>query len=527
MTTAHPTAGTAAVGAVLFTLFALAYAWAPPSLERQHWDSLEYAHACEVRVIQATMWGNHPLGHLLHCGVFKAARRLGYSGRALPVLQVVSAVIGAAAVAALFTGMTRVIGASRLRAVSGAVVLGGAYGFWRHAGMGDIYGLSMLTLIVAWGLIVAALERPSHARGARAGIAFGVAALAHQLGGLVLVVGMLGLLPLLGRRWARPALATFVVTAAATTVIGYVAAGVFRYHNRLLPRAILAWIVGYGSDPTYGRALTLDRVSLAIRGLSATLVRDAEFASLTVVVAAAAGAALLVVSAVGIPRLFPRLRTIALACALQCLAIWPLVTWWEPHHVGKFWLLTLPALVMWGDLALVGVAQGARATMWTRVLRDLPLLAGMLVLLNTASVMAVYRRSDPAWERALTGWVTHSAADDVLIENGGLTAHLRFWGERPGTVNLYRIIQATGADPDRFVKLRALIDDTTRNGHAVLFDPGLSTYLTDDRLGVIGTTRREVEAFLDRYPREGPLFTYQESSTAPVRSVYRLRPEPK
>jgi hypothetical protein len=526
VTTAGPIARTAVLAAILFAFFALAYASAPLSLQRQHWDSLEYAHACEVRVIQETMWGNHPLGHLLQCGVFQTARRLGYSGRALPVLQGVSAVMGAAAVAAFFIVMTRVIGVCRTRAVGGSLVLGGAYGAWRHAGTSDIYGLSMLTLIVAWGLLLTTLERPSHARGARAGIAFGVAALAHQLGAVVLAIGTLGLLPLMGRRRARSALVAFVITAATTTVIGYVGAGVFRFHNQFMPREILAWIVGHGSDPTYGRPPTLDRISLAVRGLSATLVRDTEFASLTVAVVAAAGVALLVVSAIGIPRLSPRLGTIAIACALQCLAVWAVITWWEPYHVGKFWLLTLPSLVTWWDLALAGVAERGGTT-WARVIQGLPLVVGMLVVLNTASVMAVYRRSDPAWERALTAWVTHSTADDVLLESGMLVAHLRFWGERPRTVNLYRVIQAAGTDSDRFVKLRALIDDTMQAGHAVLFAPGLSTYFTDDRLGVIGTTRREVEAFLDRYPREGPLFTYQESATAPVHTVYRLTSAPK
>jgi hypothetical protein len=73
-------------------LFALAYIWASPSLARPHWDSLEYASACEVR------------------------------------------------------------------------------------GLGAI-SLSVLLLIVAWGLIIWSFDCPSHGRSLLSGIAFGAATL--------------------------------------------------------------------------------------------------------------------------------------------------------------------------------------------------------------------------------------------------------------------------------------------------------------------------------------------------------------
>src|SRR5713101_4678079 len=94
----------AILSVVIFGLFALAYIWASPSLARQHWDSLDYAHACEQHGLGA-MWANHPLGHVVQCGVFKTSRRLGYQGRALPILKLFNGVAAAAAVAAMFLVM--------------------------------------------------------------------------------------------------------------------------------------------------------------------------------------------------------------------------------------------------------------------------------------------------------------------------------------------------------------------------------------------------------------------------------------
>ena len=296
------------------------------------------------------------------------------------------------------------------------------------------------------------------------------------------------------------------------------------------PADLLWWVVGHGHDPTYGRFFTLDGGAVALRSAATTLLRGAALWPIHVLLFAAviSGLAVSVASAMWIRRLPDRLKTIALSCDLQCIVGWLLVVWWQPHTFGKFWLLTLPAFVMWCELALAGLRQrvlqsgrGPRARC-TRLLDAMPLLAGVLLCLDTSAVMLWERQPDVSFERALNAWGEHSSPGDVLIENGKLTAHLLFWEQRPGTVNLYRIIQASEHESDRFVKLREIIEQAWRQNRAVLFSPGLMRYYSDDRLAVLGLTRRQVLDFFDQYQREGPLFEYQESDRGDVRPVYRL-----
>ena len=110
----------------------------------------------------------------------------------------------------------------------------------------------------------------------------------------------------------------------------------------------------------------------------------------------------------------------------------------------------------------------------------------------------------------------------MLIENGRYTAHLLFWEQRPGTVNLYGIIRASAGEPDRFAALRDIIEQAARKNRAVLFSPTLARYYSDDRLARIGVTRQQVRNFFDQYQREGPLFEYQASDEDGAQSVYRL-----
>jgi hypothetical protein len=521
----------AVLSVVIFGLFALAYIWASPTLARQHWDSLDYARACEKHGLGG-MWANHPLGHVVQCGVVKVSRCLGYQGRALPVMKLFNGVTAAAAGAALFGLMTTMLGTGLLRSAGWAVVFGGTYGVWHYAGTADIYSLSMLLLIVGLGLTVWSFDHPSPGRSLLAGVAFGAATLSHQFGGVVLLVGTIGLLRLFrghGRRRLVAGLGIFSIAAAMTIVGGYGLLGIRATGSRS-PADLLWWVVGHGHDPTYGRFFTLDGGSVALRSAATTLLRGAALWPIHVLVfvVGISGLALSVASAISIRRLPDRMKTIALSCGLQCIVGWLLVVWWEPHIFGKFWLLTLPPLVMWCELALAGLSQcvlqsgRAPSARCTRLLDAIPLLAGVLLLLSTGAIMLRERQPDASFERALNAWGEHSSPDDTLIESGRLTAHLLFWEQRPGTVNLYRIILASKHESDKFVKLREVIEQASRQNRAVLFSPGLTRYYSDDRLAFVGVTRQQVLDFFDQYRREGPLFEYQESDGGDVRPVYRL-----
>jgi hypothetical protein len=522
----------------LFAVFLGLYLAVSPSLAHQHWDSLEYAYACETRGPRA-MWGNHPLGHPVQCGVFVLARALGYEGRALPVLKAVNAAAAAAAVGGFALVLAAILGIARWRAAGWALVLGSGYGFWRFAGSADIYSLSLLLLIAAFGAMVWSCDRPSVASSMLAGVLVGLATLSHQLAGVILIAGAVGLVPLLraGVASGNQSMASgsqtvtsgfsrqiwsFLLTAAATVMLGYLALG-FAATGSSSPARLLGWARGYAGDPTYGRYLNLTGLGYAVWAVGETLMKRTEWWPLELARRILAGLAILMPFACApmIRHVRGRSRTIARSCALQCAIAWILVLMWEPGLVGKFWLLTLPAAILWLEYASQGAA--VRFTRLRGALRAAPLvLAGLVLAYNAWVAMAAERRPDAVFEQSLSLWIEHSTLDDVLIENGRFTAHLRFWGQRRGVVNLYRTLQ-NGGTAGPFAELRRTIEEADLDGRQVLFAPGLSSYFTEDRLSIVGTTREELVRFFEGYRWEGPLFEYRESGHGPVKQVFRLK----
>ena len=509
------------LGVAMFGVLAVVYVWASPSLAFQNWDSLDYAWTCEARGSRA-MWGNHPLVNLVACGVVGAARRLGYEGRALPVMQVVNGVTAAAAVSAMLALLTAVLGVPLRRSVGWAVVFGAAFGWWHQAGTADYYSLAVLLVIVAWGATIRAFERPSLPGALLAGLAVGAATVAHQFGGVMLAVGTLGLLPFhRGRGRARSAtvVATLVAAAVVTIVAGYGLCGTLATGSTS-PTRIVRWMIGHGAEPSYGRFFDLDGAFQALGGATATLVRGGQRFPLAVTLPA--WITLSLGGALAVRRLPHRERTLALSCALQWVAGSLLITWWEPRVRGKFWLLMLPALVVWCELVLAGLTRGRAWDAHRRALEAVPAVAGAAMFLATGAVMLKERQPDAAFERALRAWAEHSRPADVLIESGRLLAHLRYWERRSGATGIYEMLRLGGGGPDRFAALRAVIAEAAREGRAVLFAPGLSASYTDDRLSVVGVTRQQVDDFFGRYAREGPLFEYREGDGHAPRPVYRL-----
>ena len=63
---------------ILFAVFSLAYALLAPNIFRQDWDSLMYAYGSEVRGMRS-IWGNHPLGQVIHNFIYIMLSNLGFS----------------------------------------------------------------------------------------------------------------------------------------------------------------------------------------------------------------------------------------------------------------------------------------------------------------------------------------------------------------------------------------------------------------------------------------------------------------
>ena len=509
----------------LTLVFTALYLWASPSLAHQHWDSLEYGYATDSRGRDA-IWGNHPLGHAMHRVLYVGARAAGYEGHALPLLKALSAVAGGAAIGAFFVVLTllrRLDTSAPARSRGGiaadvgwCLLLGGAYGFWRFAGTADIYTIAALALIVALSAMLSAALRGSLAIAAIAGVLTGIATLSHQFTGVLLAAMAIGLLPIWARHgWTRAALTIGSLGAAAalTVVVGYAAFGAIALGS-LDPSRIVSWAKGYSGDPTYGRYMTLLGLSHAIFASTETLARHTEGAmEIARRIVLGAGLVWLLVVTWRLGRLTPPSRHVARAAVFQCAVGWLLVIWWEPGLVGKFWILLLPGFLLWCRYALL-------TTSWPAVL---PLAAGVLLLgYNWTTAMSYERQPNVVFERSLNLWIDHSQPDDVIVEIGRFTGHLLFWGRRPNTANVYRLLQEGHNRGDPYAPLRELFERTQRAGRDVLFAPGLSSYFSDDRLSVVGTSTAELVAFFERYRWEGPLFEYQEDHGHPVKQAFRL-----
>jgi hypothetical protein len=526
----------AALSAALFVVFASAYLIRSPSLVNQHWDSLEYAWSCEARGARVT-WGNHPLGHLVLCGTFNVAATLGYEGRALPLLKGVNALAGALAVAAFFALLT-MLSVPRVRALAWSLVFGATYGMWRFSGTADIYVLAVVLLLLAsLGVLTIAV---GHGGRSSAGLQSGgssfltgalvsLALLAHQFSGPLVLAGLAGLVPAFlarGRRALAAELGALLLAASAVTLVGYVALGALA-RGSLDAAAIWHWMVGYGADPMYGRYLNVTGAATAFGSWTETLVRTSWAPGLFLVrlgilamlgVFAAMGIALAV-------RLPSAMLVATRASACQVAAGWVLVAWWEPFHIGKFWLLVLPAfvvLVACGFEAVDAILARDRLLPRLRPLGWLPFFLAFLVWFLNSEAASREHAANPAFERTLALWTEHSRSDDVLIESDELTAHLLFWARRPNTVNLYRALEAGHHTGDPFAVLKTTIDDALRGGRSVILAPGLGRYYTDDRLRLVGASREEVLAFFQRYAWIGPLFQYENRAGTETLPAFAL-----
>ena len=514
---------------LVFVAFAALYIAAAPSLAYQHWDSLEYARACETRGPLAT-WGNHPLGQLIQCSVFTGATALGVTGRALPVLAIATACSTAGAVAAFFLLLTRALRVSTLRAIGWSVLLGGAYGLWHYAGTADIYGISLLFLIPAWERVLRTTADEPASRD-RLTIAVSHGGGAH---------------PSIQRRAARDgnghdrarrrraagsrAASTRRDVVGCAATVGYVVLGTLSLPAPT-PLHVVGWIIGYGDDPTYGRSFGLRGLPPALHSIAETFLKDPYFAAPRLLWGAvvAMGIVLFVAGAALLRRTAPRDRWLPIASAAQLFVGWALIVWWWPLMYGKWWLQTLPILILWWDRALeavlirLGTSRPARFS--ARLANGAPLAVGVFALVfNFEVALGVERQPDRGFEQGLALWVAHSQPGDLLIENGRLTAHLLFWSDRPHAMNVYRVLQAGARTGDPLGAVRRTIDAAIADRQQVLFAGGLDPYFfTDDILHLVGVTRASLADCFDRYRREGPMFAYQEWPASPPTPVYRLQ----
>ncbi len=196
-------------------------------------------------------------------------------------------------------------------------------------GSADIYSFSLLLCAAAWAGIIYHVRFQT--RPGLAGALVGLATLGHQLNGFLVVPGVFLILTTGGRSTTARRLFGFVGAAALVTGLGY---GVLGYlvTASTSPLVIATWAKGYAGDPTYGRHLHLDELSVAVAtaadavvhqqaGRVGSVVRDGLLVILL----------LLTLRAIVLrTRLAPPFHLLVAAALLHGVIGWSLIWWWEP-----------------------------------------------------------------------------------------------------------------------------------------------------------------------------------------------------
>lgn len=520
------------LGVLLLGVTSALYIALAPSLAHQEFDSLSYAYSVEINGI-SSIWGNHPLGHLIQNTTFILAKILGYGGRALTYFQIVNGVIGGIAIASFFGLGVLVFKFSVPNALGLAVLLGASYSAWHFAGTADIYNLSVLIQILALGSLVNDTLVTNRRYLIVSGVLVGLSILAHQLNITIIVAALV--LATNEYRTAKIKLATFLGSLATTFVIGYSLLG-YIATSSLSPQKILSWMRGYIGDPTYGKSLAFENVPIAFSNAVEAVVHigwstQAQIARILLV------GLLLLPIAFGVLQarviMESKQRRIIAACLLQCFVGWLLIFWWEPPPYNlKYWMLTfVPFLVATGYFAenLRGRLSGITLSLprYPKTLGNivfasyLPLLGISLLLFNLKFGIINEHGADIVFQEAINLWLEHSNTDDILIPDDHLVPILAYWNRRPNTLNLHTLLMMSPDSPDRLDGLRKTIEDALCSNKAVLFTPAAIDFHPDPFLSAERVTRNDLHLLFDEFDRE-ETFSYVNSIDGKRTSVYRL-----
>lgn len=205
------------VAYILFFLMAFLFFWETDIANRTEADdAFEYAWQIEQG---GKEWLYHP-HHLLFAAVTKdiyyTARLVGYSGRAYPLLRLISALCGAGSVLMFFQFCYRRFSMRPVSSLLCAGLLMFSYGFWRYANEAEV--IVPACLIMLCSLYVAVSPGKNGKQCAVAGVFCGISVLFHVLN-VVPVFLAVPLLYVLRRR--VKGLLIHLLSAGVTVVAGY------------------------------------------------------------------------------------------------------------------------------------------------------------------------------------------------------------------------------------------------------------------------------------------------------------------
>lgn len=377
----------------LLVFFSVLFIYLSLPTRNYYWDGIMFAQ--EIETGSGVAWFLHP-NHLLYNALGRelwlAANALGLNLRALTVLQIVSMVTGAAAVALMFCVLLE-IGVSTYISVCLALAFAFSSTWWRFATDAASYVPSTFLIMLCLWLLVRK-ERPS---ALAPGLVLCGAMVLHQLAALFVPAAALAL-------WQRSKeqppssrflnLIVFLLAAGMPTVGLY--ALVFRIENEVwaLPE-FMRWVASYSQDVSFSFNLprniwisTLGHIRLVLGGNLRLVLAQKSPVSLVAAVALAVSLFLLIKRLVQIPPGFLQTMRSEVRRLLPVLLLWwgtyaLFLVVWLPRNTF-YRLFYLPALVI--------LCAGLLPDVKTRYNR-LAMSVGALFLLNFA--FYIYPQTKP------------------------------------------------------------------------------------------------------------------------------------
>jgi hypothetical protein len=392
------------------------------------YDALAYAEAVERAPLAQLLHPHHLLYDPLCRVVFACAGALGYTGRALGPMHVVSAAAGGVGAASLYL-LARTLGAGRLAALLAGAALATAAGYWRNAASIDVYVLAAAAALAA--LYVAAKVPAGSAKtAALAGGILALAALFHQINFLLVPAAITYALTAgKGRRAKALALGA---AFAAGVLAAYVAAPAVLLGLKT-PASYADWFFFYARMNRWG-GLSPHNALAAADGLARVFYVNtmwdnfiAPFAkgnarylrvALPLWLAAFVGGANLIAWVIRGPA---RRGFILVGVAFLTYAAF--VFWWLPSHLD-YWLVPAACL-----LAALAVAVSTRRRAWISLVALTLAWAGISNVNWRDGIKPGLHLADSPHYRAamvLAGFVPRDAP--CFLASSKVITHARYFG---------------------------------------------------------------------------------------------------
>ncbi|EFO79410.1 hypothetical protein OSCT_2758 [Oscillochloris trichoides DG-6] len=429
-----------------------------------------------------------PLG----ASIRSLALRWGWQGSAALLIQIANALAGAAGVT-IFLALVRASGGNRMQAALGALLLAASYAFWYYAVEVEVYTIAALFLIVALGILLRMLERPTIALALGLGLVQGLAVLFHQTNVLLSIPALWVVWRSrgeVGSRWLRQAQPTpnpprwlslpkLTLLLAYMIPLGLIVAGAylgvglgvsgFRSWEQLY-----TWMTDYARTGWWGGAVDGNKLIGLARGLSNTLAEGPAGVLLGL------GLLMLLLSSLRGLRQAP--AGLVPLCLFWLVSYAAFFLWWEPENI-EFWIASLPVFYL---LLVMSLRDHVRLGLGIA-------LAVAMLGLNWAAISARGDARNDLQRRIAEALAAQSGAGDLLVvPDGLLELYLPYYAQRENLTGLTQAMNQSGGDwVAACQRLQARVELTLASGYGVL--------LADDALAPQPAPLGEPPSMMERF----------------------------